>query len=145
MKAREVRVPTHQEHLNFDGAHCRKLYAGLRDDWTCPGCARTRFEILRWTLIFPKRPDKHEGWAAGLHTHHDHSGDRPRGLFGFKGPRFAPVIICEQCNSADGTAKRILKLPKSFSFAPWEIRQFVRATAHGFHEIDRTIAMALYQ
>lgn len=145
IRGREIRVPTWDEYLNFDGAHCRILYAGLQSDWVCPGCARSRYQILRWTIRFPKRPDRHEGWAAGLHRHHDHSIHKPRGPFGFVGPRFGSIVICEQCNSADGTAKRVLKLPEHFSFAPWEIGQFVRATAHGFHDVNYDLALQIFR
>jgi hypothetical protein len=53
-------------------------------------------------------------------------------------------VICEQYNSADATAKRTLKLPKEFSFSPWEIRKFVLAYPHGKHLIDYRVAKAIY-
>lgn len=57
---------------------------------------------------------------------------------------FAPEIICEQCNSADGTVKRHLALPDSFTFSPIEIGQFVISTPHGKHIIRYGIAQALF-
>ncbi len=140
-----IRIPSHEEYEAFDGAHCKNLYAGLPPQWSCPGCGRSRYQIMRWTVIYPKRPDRHEGWAGGLHTHHDHGGDVPGRFFGGPAARFQPVVICEQCNSADGTAKRKLGLPSQFSFAPWEIRQFVEATPHGFHVIDYSKAELIYR
>ncbi|NQD75323.1 hypothetical protein HP547_12735 [Pseudomonas sp. CrR7] len=53
-------------------------------------------------------------------------------------------MICEQCNSADGTAKRHLGLPSSFTFAPVEIRQFVRPTPHGKHIIRYDLAQMIF-
>ncbi len=142
-----LRVPTGAEYEAFDGAHCRNLYRALDPIWECPGCGRSRFQILRWTMLFPKLASRHEGWAAGLHLHHDHADDAFRhGRSGTRAPiRFAAAVICEQCNSADGTAKRKLGLPAEFSFSPAEIRQFVRATPHGFHEIDYDAALAIFK
>ena len=64
------------------------------------------------------------GWVAALHRHHDHSRD----FRGQRGARFPQTTICDQCNAADGTAKRKLLLPKAFSFTPDEIRMFVSST-----------------
>jgi hypothetical protein len=73
------------------------------------------------------------GWMAGLHTHHDHS----QGYV-------AEVVICDQCNSADGMAKRRLSLPAEFSFSAEEIRRFVLPEPHGSHRIDLEQARCLY-
>lgn len=59
--------------------------------------------------------------------------------------RFAPVIICEQCNSADSSAKRKLGLPASFTFSPTEIRSFIFPTAHGWHIINYNVAQDVYR
>ncbi|WP_197708599.1 hypothetical protein [Pseudomonas sp. LFM046] len=141
----EVKRPTLEEYQAFDGAHCRNIYKGLVEDWQCPGCTRTKYHILRWTVLYPNKPGRRLGWAGGYHEHHDHAGDK----FGWQlpswfTPRFEPTVVCEQCNSADASAKRKLKLPKDFSFSPWEIRQFVLAWAHGKHLIDYQRAQAIY-
>lgn len=139
--------PSFEEYLSFDGAHCHRIYKRLSEDWRCPGCWRTKFEILRWTILFPHKPEsRRPGWAGGYHEHHDHACDRyfsPGGLSSCK-PRFAPSVVCEQCNSADSAAKKVLKLPTDFSFSPTEIRQFVSAYAHGKHLVDYQIAHAIY-
>jgi len=140
-KNRNLKIPTQAEYAAFDGRHCRNLYRSLAEDRRCPGCARSKFEILRWTLLYPKLPTRYEGWAGGYHRHHDHGV----GLIRFgRGGRFPDTVVCEQCNSADGTAKRKLKLPGAFSFAPSEIRAFVTATPHGFHVIDFAVAQAIF-
>lgn len=143
-----LRTPTLAEFHAFDGAHCRTLYQSLPEDWRCPGCKRTRYQILRWTVRFRNLSSRLEGWAGGYARHHDHSVDDIR--YGRTPPdgriaRFAETIVCEQCNSADGTVKRKLGLPAHFSFAPVEIRQFVTPTPHGFHTIDYEIARMLYE
>ncbi|PRD14063.1 hypothetical protein CQW29_18545 [Pantoea coffeiphila] len=59
-------------------------------------------------------------------------------------PRFPDTIVCGQCNSADGTVKRKLNLPKSFSFSPSEIRVFIKARPHEKHDIDHERALNLF-
>jgi hypothetical protein len=127
------KAPTLADYEKYDGAHCFRLWSRLDGSWTCPACGRTKFELLRWTrryfkLGIGKCPPYH-GWMAGLHEHHDH--------FTTTGstPRFAATVICDQCNSADGYAKRRLKLPPAFSFSPQEIRQFVVACPHSTHRV----------
>lgn len=79
-------------------------------------------------------------WVAALHNHHDHSADyMDIGTY-----RFPATLICGQCNSADGTVKRKLKLPKDFSFPPQEMREFIKATPHGKHEIDYERARSIF-
>lgn len=144
----QLRVPTLEEYLSFDGAHCHGIYKTLSDDWACPGCRRSKFQILRWTMLFPKLPSRREGWAGGYHSHHDHGADEVLGSAlenPRSAPRFAREVICEQCNAADAAAKRKLALPSRFSFSPSEIRTFVRPTAHGFHEVDYEMAHRMYQ
>lgn len=142
------RIPTWEEFYAFDGAHCKQIYASLDADWRCPACRRNKYELLRWTMLFPNSPHRYEGWAAGFHKHHDHRAD-PVFVAGVAHPsgfaqRFPATILCEQCNSADAAAKRKLKLPKQFSFSPAEIALFVIATPHGWHLLDYDIAAAIY-
>ncbi|MCH5489579.1 hypothetical protein ABEH63_15075 [Pseudomonas syringae] len=59
--------------------------------------------------------------------------------------RFAPVIICEQCNAADSTAKRKLGLPENFTFTPLEIKSFIFPTAHGWHIVNYKVAQDAYR
>lgn len=132
---REMRIPTQEDFLAFDGAHCKRLYASIGPDWRCPGCHRTKYQVMRWTKRFPDTPYSFMGWVMGLHKHHDH-GNWPG--------RFPETLVCEQCNSADAAAKRELKLPKKFSFSPAEIRCFVIAVPHGWHLINYVAAQRLY-
>ncbi|MDQ2701848.1 MAG: hypothetical protein M3Y70_03330 [Pseudomonadota bacterium] len=81
---------------------------------------------MRWTLRFPTQPNAFMGWVDALHRHHDHGGDAPGGT-----ARFDRVVICDQCNAADGRARLQLGLPRDFSFSPAEIGQFIRGTPHG--------------
>jgi hypothetical protein len=45
------------------------------------------------------------GFTIALHKHHCHGEGR-----------FKPTVICGDCNSADGAAKRKLKLPPNVEF-----------------------------
>jgi hypothetical protein len=71
-------------------------------------------------------------WMATLHKYHDQS----TGFMSRVTARFAETVICGQCNASDGTAKRKLNLPSSFSFSPDEIACFVSANPHQAHVID---------
>lgn len=131
----ERRIPTTEEMHAFTGAYCRRIYESLGPDWRCPGCNRTKYELIRWTMLFPTSPSPYLGWAGGLHKHHDHGG--------WPG-RFPRTVVCEQCNDADKAAKRALGLAKDFSFSPSEIRGFVLATAHGWHLLNYAAAWREY-
>ena len=135
-----VRVPTEEDYQLHDGLHYRHLWCAAGDDWLCPGCGRTKYQIMRWTKRFPNSPNAFMGWVAALHRHHDHSvGCSEQGI-----SRFPAVVICGQCNSADGAVKRKLKLPRNFSFSPEEIRLFVKSAPHGKHEINYAMAAMIY-
>lgn len=142
------RIPTFEEFNSFDGAHCKNIYRSLDISWRCPGCRRSKFECLRWTMRFPNSANAKEGWALGLHKHHDHRADpilidgkyKPSAWT----PRFSEIHVCEQCNSADATAKRKLNLPKEFSFSPIEIGTFVIPTPHGWHLLNYEIAEQIF-
>ncbi|VVE56675.1 hypothetical protein PAQ31011_05129 [Pandoraea aquatica] len=143
----ERRIPTHADFVAYDGHHCHALYKSLPPDWRCPGCCRSTFEVLRWTMRFPHLPTKFLGWAGGYHRHHDHAGDRRGGRLLWNSPyaRFPETVLCEQCNAADATVKRVLKLPKEFSYSPEEIRAFVEPVPHGWHIINYQQAARIYE
>lgn len=134
-----VRVPSIAEYEAHDGLHYRVLWVRVGADWTCPGCGRSRYQIMRWTKRFPGTPAAFMGWVAPLHTHHDHARDYEGGI-----ERFRPTVVCDQCNAADGRAKRQLKLPPDFSFAPEELARFVTGTPHSKHAINLELAREIY-
>ncbi|MHA2764413.1 hypothetical protein [Vibrio harveyi] len=136
----DVKVPSLQDYLYHTGLHYKKLWAEVGNDWKCPACSRTKFQIMRWTKRFPNKPTAFMDWVAALHRHHDHSAD----ILNPQNARFSETVICGQCNSADGAVKRKLKLPKDFSFSPVEISKFVSATPHGAHKISYELAESIY-
>lgn len=123
-----------------------------RENWECPCCCRKKDELLR--------PDRHGIMMGILHEHHDHitdyrwdnfdgSGIRTEAQVTTKYPgsraiidcaynlviRFDDVVICQDCNVAEGAAKLQLETPKPFSFAPPEIARFIRRRKNAKHEI----------
>lgn len=139
-KPKITKVPTADDFAAFKGAHCHQLWAEVGPDWICPSCRRSKYQILRWTMRFPRLPNRFEDWMAALHTHHDHA----RSFDGIGIARFQPTVLCDQCNAADGAAKRRLKLPENFSFSPDEIGKFVSTEPHGKHRIAFEIAERIY-
>jgi len=136
-----IKVPTLDDFLDYKGAHCHQLWTQVGPDWRCPSCQRSKFEQLRWTTRFPGSPHAFKGWIAVLHRHHDHSvGFMERGV-----RRFSETVICDQCNAADGAAKRKLKLPEKFSYSPQEISLFVVANPHSKHTIKYEVAAEIYE
>lgn len=142
------RIPTQDDFNSFDGAHCGKIWLQLNESWCCPGCLRPKLELLRWTMLYPHRPYKHMGWAAGVHEHHDHGMDAFGGRFFCDSsytPRFSPTVMCEQCNSADASAKKALGLKSVFSFSPTEISRFITPTPHGWHILHYSVAEGIHK
>src|SRR5688500_11011472 len=120
-----MRHPTIEEYRSYNGAHCTSLWKQCGEDWRCPGCGRTKFQIMRWTRRGTSR--SFWGWMAGLHTHYHH---RAIDILGYVGGRFQPIVICDQCNSVDAMFKREYRnqIDQNFSFSPEEIRRIVWAT-----------------
>lgn len=135
-----ILIPSLEDFQSHDGLHYHILWKQVGDSWHCPSCMRSKYQIMRWTKRFPKKPNPFMGWVAALHTHHDHGIHQP-GTYA----RFDRTVICDQCNSADGAAKRKLKLPVNFSFSPTEIGSFVTAVPHGAHTINYETALSIYQ
>ena len=43
-----VRIPAPEEYRAFNGPHCHRLWRQHGEDWQCPGCGRTKFELMAW-------------------------------------------------------------------------------------------------
>lgn len=156
-----MRVPTWDEYreMHVQGRQTGILghtisseWVSAEDEWRCPCCDRTKFEILRW------RRFKHGEWRwlAELHWHHDHVIARVNERFARSGImrrrlsayvelgwisaeqsefygtlyRFPDTLMCMDCNWAEGGAKAKLRLPHWFSFSPIEVFTFVSGRPH---------------
>lgn len=136
-------------------------WASVWPDWECPGCGRRKAELFRLT--------GNDVLLARLDIHHDHLGDilkaRLRDAIGsdwisWIAPgvahfeklsskmlvRFAPTLVCLDCNVADGTVKkRSPDIPRDFSFRPSEIRRFITPVANGEHGVDVKAALQIFE
>lgn len=137
------RPPTAEEIASFDGLHCSALYrSAVRTQWRCPSCGRTAQELIRWSEIRGstmrrKYGDEYGmGFTISLTYHHCHNE---------KSPRFAPTLICGDCNSADGVVKHRFGLPDTWSFDPSEIGRFVTVLPYsGRTSIDYDVALKIF-
>jgi hypothetical protein len=136
------RIPTSAELATFTGMHCARLYRhAIETGWRCPSCGRSARELVRWTEIRgpswrARYGDEYGmGFTVTMTMHHCHGVGR-----------FRQELICGDCNSADGAAKRKLGLPKDWSFAPGEIARFVTVAPHsGATAIDYGEALRIYR
>ena len=136
------RIPTPAELEAFNGMHCSALYRdAFRTGWRCPSCERSAHQLVRWTYIGGKSwreryGDEHGmGFSISMTRHHCH-GDG----------RFPETLICGDCNSADGAAKRKLGLPSYWSFTPAELGRIVQVAPHsGATSIDYDEALRIYR
>jgi hypothetical protein len=46
------------------------------------------------------------------------------------------VLVCEDCNNADTAAKKVLAVPREFSFSISQIRGFIQVKNHQPHSIN---------
>jgi rubredoxin len=129
-------------------------------DWTCSVCRRPKREIARL--------NQRGAMMGELHAHHDHMREYVARRFAEVSAergeivadawatefikRAAPfacafdeIIVCADCNAADGRAKRLVRAHPDFSFAPAEIAQFVIAAPNREHAIDASRARALWR
>jgi hypothetical protein len=141
-----IRKPTLEEFLNFDvNRSSPHLWENTPRNWLCPSCGRSKYQIMRWSKRLVDYNNRSgppvEGWAAPLVRHHDHS----QGYFDIGEGRFQETIICGDCNSVDGSAKRKFNIPCDFSFTPIEISQFVTSIPHGTVEIHYEIAHEIWK
>lgn len=135
-------------------------WLGSSQDWICPACSRDKFQI--------SRVGKKEQILAKLVVHHDHMGDlldeafhstfarlgaeeiqtAGRKLIDRIAKAFAAhdhVLVCEDCNTADVEAKKIVDAPKYFSFTLSQIKQFVVPRAHSTHLVDSEKVRAIWE
>lgn len=130
-------------------------WVGSPQDWACPCCGRTKLQI--------SRVGKKEQILAKCVIHHDHMGDvleeafnaefvaagtdieqvDGRKLIERMSSAFAAydaILVCEDCNNADTAAKKLLAVPREFSFSIGQIRNFIQVREHQPHSIDQSKA-----
>jgi rubredoxin len=135
-----LRVPTPEDFTGYRGGHTPKKWTRLPYDWRCPSCGRSKYEQIRWTKSITGYgvPKGEYQWLAPIHEHHDHGGGTRE-----RAPRFAPTMLCFDCNNAEGRTKDLLDLPGDFSFSPEEMRVFITGLPHCGVDIDLDAAKTI--
>ena len=126
-------VPTMEEYARYTGGHTFRKWAAVGEAWCCPSCKRSKFEQLTWTQSRTGYGGTALGsyvWLAPIVEHHDHGADNYARNNSPRQPRFAPTLICFDCNISEGRLKRLLKLPKDFSFSPSELNAIITGHPH---------------
>lgn len=135
-----------------DSVEMNRNWIGSSQDWTCPCCGRAKLDVSRL--------GEKGQILAKLVVHHDHMDaalaaafnaafeafgttteqvggkalvDRIKSAFA----AYTEVLVCEDCNNADGDAKRLLRLPTHFSFALSQIGSFIDVRANRAHVLRR--------
>ncbi len=146
-------------HFGTSIFEMNSLWIGTDQNWICPCCDRTKFEITRL--------GKSGQILAKLVVHHDHMGDAMKEAFheafvnagteiaqvdGFKlvermGSAFAAftnTLICEDCNHADVLATKHIYAPSYFSFSIGQIKQFILPRPHTTHRVTYDIVDTIW-
>lgn len=136
-------------------------WASTPQNWFCPVCSRYKSQLVRLST---------QGvLLCRLHWHHDHLRDCGEKILRRGVPvlddstaravqfsavaacktsaeRFHERLICEDCNTADGRAKSLLKgvVHPDFSFSPAEIARFITVTPNALHDVDPDKARAIW-
>lgn len=130
-------------------------------DWQCPCCLRRKSEIARLT--------DSGVLLCQLDWHHDHLADaagdvmRRKATLGIGDDlllvrkracaaalplieRFAPILLCNDCNAADAAMKARpgSDAPRAFSFSPQEIARFIKPVPHESHALDEDAGRKLW-
>ncbi len=137
-------------------------WAAVSQDWFCPVCRRGKPDLARLSG---------EGvLLCRLDLHHDHLRDAGKAVLKARNPlpeddltrrrellsairvckglfeRFCDILVCPDCNVADGEAKRgVQDVPPSFSFTPSEIAEFISVQPNVPHRVDLTKARAAWE
>ncbi|MDC8757848.1 hypothetical protein [Janthinobacterium fluminis] len=135
-------------------------WVGSPQGWICPCCKRTKVQI--------SRVGKKGQILAKSVVHHDHMEDvleeafnaafvdagttieqvDGRKLIDNMSSAFGAydaVLVCEDCNNADTNAKKMLAIPREFSFSIGQIREFIKPQDHQPHLIDELQAQAAWE
>jgi rubredoxin len=147
------------ERHGAKGLSLNSNWALVRQNWTCPCCGRDKPSVVR---LGPNGI-----LLARLDLHHDHIADWVSRAFDFRtgqtrkltpeeihvpvaarnlAERFSPVLVCNDCNAADGAAKLNTsnQIDPYFSFSPQEIREFISVSRNAPHIVDPEKAHAIW-
>ncbi|MCW0422137.1 hypothetical protein NB713_000080 [Xanthomonas sacchari] len=149
-----------KHHHRLDDVEMNSHWIGCSQEWTCPCCGRSKFQI--------SRIGRKQQILAKLVIHHDHMGEALQAAFhaafvkagttveqinGYRlvermGSAFAAyeeILVCEDCNNADAEAKKLLTAPSYFSFSVGQIRCFIQSADHQPHRVDPAAAQTIWE
>jgi hypothetical protein len=124
----------------------------VEPNWKCPCCYRAREEF--------SRIDGNGKLLCRIVSHHDHFHDFVEDqlpkvdwklsqgvchVLCCSHSRFPPTLVCEDCNNADASAKKIVGAPKEFSFTPFGFTGFIVVSNNLPHSIDKIQAHSVYE
>lgn len=155
--AMSIKIKDHHGLSNFE---MNSHWIGSAQDWACPCCARSKFQIAR--------VGKKNQILAKLVIHHDHMGEALKAAFhtafekagtdveqidgqrlvermGGAFAAYEEVLVCEDCNNADTEAKKQVVAPPFFSFSIGQIRALIRSGNHQPHQVDGSAANHIWQ
>ena len=149
-----------QESLGARRLEINALWISTPPDWICPCCQRIKPDCARLGTK--------DQMLGKLVAHHDHIEQlidviltelsatnttaaessavarrflqRGTALFS----RFDRIVICEDCNNAEGKAKTMVAAPKHFTFTPSEIGAVICPAANAPHQIDEAALAQVY-
>ncbi|MDP1956199.1 MAG: hypothetical protein Q8K71_17165 [Polaromonas sp.] len=150
---------TIQKHHRADDFEMNSHWIGSSQDWVCPCCKRTKFQISRVG-------GKGQILAKSV-VHHDHMGEALKRAFhtafevagtdveqnegqrlveriGGAFAAYEEVLVCEDCNNADTTAKKLVGSPAYFSFSLSQIARFIGPKNHQSHDVDKATAQRVW-
>jgi rubredoxin len=148
-----------QDSHETQGFNLTSWWAAVPPSWRCPCCDRDKSQLAR--------RDSSGRLLGRLTSHHDHfmdlldnivaerakvigvimldeAGKRFIRRFREAMVRFDDVIVCEDCNNADGRAKKFVDAPAYLTFSPREIADFIIVKPNSIHDLDHNRVMAMY-
>lgn len=148
-----------KKHHRVDDFEMNSNWIGSAQDWFCPCCNRSKFQITRIG-------NKGQILAKSV-VHHDHMGDALKNAFhtafeaagtnveqneghrlveriGGAFAAYEEVLVCEDCNNADTNAKKLVGSPAYFSFSLSQIARFIGPKNHQPHEVDKATAQRVW-
>lgn len=140
-----------KEHHQIDTLEMNSNWITTPQQWRCPCCNRTKFEISRigskgqiLAKLVIHHDHMNDALKAAFHEEFVRSGNTEAQVNGLKlvdriGPAFAAyeeVLICEDCNNIDASAKKHIGAPKFFSFSVGQLKKFIVPAPHSAHGLD---------
>lgn len=153
--------------LGAVGVQLNATWAQLPPGWTCPCCRRPKGDLIfvSGDGVAIAQAVEHHDHVVGYVNHAFHgelgrdwsksfpAASEVQRRLAASVIGFDPTVVCEPCNHAEGQAKALLwrrlgvgkAFLEFFSFAPDEIRRFIRPSRNAHHRIDEAALLAVFE